>query len=81
MTNRPEDGYAVLRVDAVDELSPSRLWVEPGSFVTVKEVLATQEEAEREVERLTALNADKGCLYFWQFTRVFREGRGMRVGY
>lgn len=27
-------------------------------------------EAEAEVARLNRLNADKGCVYFWQATRV-----------
>jgi hypothetical protein len=27
---------------------------------------------EAEVERLNELNADKNCLYFWQYTRVDR---------
>lgn len=38
--------------------------------VTVKEIVWTQQEAEREVERLNALNAEKDCVYAWQHTRV-----------
>jgi len=36
---------------------------------TVKQVVSSQEIAEREVERLTRLNSEKGCRYFWQATR------------
>ena len=38
--------------------------------VTVKEVVSTREIAEREVERLTRLQAGKRCRYFWQTTRL-----------
>jgi hypothetical protein len=40
--------------------------------VTVKEVVFAREVAEREVTRLTKLNASKGCLYFVTPTRVAR---------
>lgn len=40
----------------------------------VKEVVATAEEARREVVRLNALNAGKGCRYYWQATHVFLDG-------
>lgn len=43
--------------------------------VTVKEVLATQDEAEREVQRLNALVHDQGVKYVWQATRYFPTGR------
>jgi hypothetical protein len=41
--------------------------------VTVKEVLLSQERAEVEVERLNKLNSEKGCRYFWQYTRLVSE--------
>jgi len=37
--------------------------------VTVKEIVGTQEFAEGEVERLTRINGDKRCRYYWQATR------------
>jgi hypothetical protein len=37
--------------------------------VTVKQIVSTKDIAEREVERLTRINATKGCRYFWQTTR------------
>jgi len=32
-----------------------------------------EELAEAEVRRLSELNADKNCGYFWQYTRVDRR--------
>jgi len=60
--------YAVVRVD---EYSSGR------DAITVKEVLPTMEEAEKEVERLNGANGDRGCYYFWQTTRYFPEGRAL----
>ena len=42
--------------------------------ITVKEVVWSVEEAEREIKRLNGLNADRGCLYIWQHTRVKPRG-------
>ena len=36
----------------------------------VKEIVMTQELAEKEVARLTELQKDKDCEYFWQATRL-----------
>jgi hypothetical protein len=36
--------------------------------------VTTAEEARREVIRLNALNAGKGCVYFWQATHIFLDG-------
>jgi hypothetical protein len=57
--------YAVIRLDAY--LAPD---VPIRERITVKKVVASQEVAEQEVARLNDLNADKGCEYFWQVTRV-----------
>ena len=48
--------------------------------VTVKEVLPSLEEAEREVARLNALIEDGGVVYVWQYTRYFPTGRGAPAG-
>jgi hypothetical protein len=40
------------------------------SVVTVTKVVLSMEAAEQEVERLNKINAGKGCLYFWQITRL-----------
>ena len=76
--------YAVLRVDdgPVDDPSRVKEWTVDGvpfltagpSNVTVKEIVTSVEEAQREVARLARLNADKGCRYFWQPTHVFPDG-------
>jgi hypothetical protein len=60
--------YAVVRVDHYAEEDEHR--------VTVKEIVSSLElaEAEAEVERFNALNADKDCHYFWQTTRLYPEG-------
>lgn len=63
--------YAVVRVDLYKRL------VDPfTNAITVKEILPTQAEAEKEVARLMELNKDKEVVYFWQTTRYFPEGRG-----
>src|SRR5205809_523724 len=61
--------FAILRLDraAVPDVLPDK------DLITVKKVVWTQEVAEREVRRLNALNADKGCVYYWQLTRLERE--------
>jgi hypothetical protein len=51
----------------------------PGNYITVKEVLPTQGEADREVERLTALNEGKACVYFSSITRFYPMGRGLNA--
>jgi hypothetical protein len=38
--------------------------------ITVKSVERTQAIAEFEVHRLSQLNINKGCLYFWQATKL-----------
>lgn len=40
----------------------------------VKEVVTTAEEARREVIRLNALYAGKGCRYYWQAIMSFGCG-------
>lgn len=65
--------FAVLRFDChLREVAPE---VER---VTVKEIVPTREEAEREVERLNALKASRhgSVKYTWQATRYFPDGRG-----
>jgi hypothetical protein len=81
VANRSEHFYAVVRVDLYDGVTLDEIREHATNYVTVKEVLPTQEEAEREVERLTALNADKQCVYFAQVTQFFRDGRDVQVGY
>lgn len=77
-------GYAVVRVDDGPSDAPSsvRQWAVQGapflsagpSNVTIKEVVMTVEEAQREVMRLNALNDGKGCQNYWQSTHIFLDG-------
>lgn len=61
--------YAVVRIDE---------YLSGADAITVKEILPTLEQAEREVERLNRLNRDKGSYYFWQATRYFPEGNELK---
>lgn len=57
--------FAVIRVDhGINDD------VDLQSYITVKEIALTAEEAEREVSRLNVLNLSKGQRYFAQVTRL-----------
>jgi hypothetical protein len=62
--------YGIIRVDQFRGL------VEPEKLpltITVKKIVREYETAKAEVERLNKLNSDKGCIYFWQVTRLAPE--------
>jgi hypothetical protein len=63
--HRFDHAYAVVRVDTF--AGPEVAWE---NKVTIKEILWSDEDARREVERLNQINAGKGCCYFWQVTRL-----------
>lgn len=69
----PEPLFAIVRVDLFlledGQLRADQDWK---SLVTVKAVVDNVERAIAEVARLNTLNAGKGCLYFWQSTRMDR---------
>ena len=67
--NRKTEAHAVVRYD-VD-------LADIADAISVVAVVPTREEAEAEVERLTTVNADKRCRYFWTPTRYYPEGRGV----
>jgi hypothetical protein len=67
-----EQVYAVIRFDPGAG--------EPELQFTVKEIVRTDLQAESEVQRLNALNAEKGCRYFWQETRLFPTGTSAGEG-
>jgi hypothetical protein len=75
MGSRRQHVYAVVRIDLPDSESVDEIAGDPALWITVKEIVPTREEADKEVQRLNALNADKGCIYFSQVTRLFRDGR------
>jgi len=72
--------YVVVRVDQVpgvkgmDEEAAGPAIEIDGYSITVKEVVLSLDEATREVERLSVLNAGKDCSYHWQGTRLFTDG-------
>jgi hypothetical protein len=56
--------YAIVRVELdVD----TQEW---SNRIKVKEIVRTEQEAQKEVDRLTLINGGKGCLYFAQSTRL-----------
>ncbi len=57
--------FAIIRVDhGIND------GVDLKSYITVKEIVLTDEEAELEVSRLNSLNSSKGQIYFAQVTRL-----------
>lgn len=65
--------FVVYRYDSLPE-GPIPKEVIP-RFVTIKEVLSTDVEAQAEVERLNRENADKECVYFYQRAKFYPDGR------
>jgi hypothetical protein len=60
-----EPAYAIVRVDHDAPTDEDRF--------TVRRIVWDEQLAESEVRRLSDLNADKNCSYFWQYTRVVRR--------
>ena len=61
-----DHAYAVIRVD--DGIN--FLYAE--AKIMVKLILFEEQDAKNEVERLNLVNADKGCRYYYQITRIHR---------
>lgn len=57
--------YAIVRIDEFISIE-----VDLSDRITIKKIVLTEEIACREVERLNNINKSKGCLYFWQITRI-----------
>ncbi|PRQ02178.1 hypothetical protein ENSA5_26370 [Enhygromyxa salina] len=64
--NEHERAFAIVRLDDFQGQE-----VDLRNRVTVKRIVWSEEEAEREVERLNELHDD--VRYFWQATRVDRR--------
>lgn len=62
--------FVVMRAERLPADRP----VDLNLYVTAKEVVPTEAEAEAEVARLTALNAGKGCTYFFQSAKLYLDG-------
>lgn len=59
--------FVILRADAYDEGE------QVSEHVVVKKVVSTKPRAEEEVERLNALNAQRGCRYYFEIAQ-FEKG-------
>ena len=64
-TKKPKKVFAILRYDSFHDVS-----VAIENRVTVTRIVHEEGTARDEVERLNKLNSDKGCIYFWQATRL-----------
>jgi hypothetical protein len=60
-----DPAYAIIRIDLDVKDDEARF--------TVRRIVWTEELAEAEVQRLQELNADKGAIPLWQYTRVDRR--------
>jgi hypothetical protein len=67
---KAEHVFAVLRLDPPHDGNWSAVRGDAGTYITVKELVPTQAEAEREVKRLAALSEELDCIYFAQVTRL-----------
>jgi hypothetical protein len=61
--------YPIVRVDTpIDQSDPTQK-------ITVVKVLTSQSEAEAEMSRLSQVNADKSCLYFYCTSRLIAQNQ------
>jgi hypothetical protein len=68
-----EQVYAIVRIDVPGDGAVSPDW---RNIVTVKGILRSLEAAKAETERLNSLNSARGCVYFWQMTRLLKAQGG-----
>lgn len=63
--------YAVIRLDYdLFDLTTGESSDSLPAGITLKEIVPTLETAEAEVRRRNELNAERGCNYYWQHTRL-----------
>lgn len=55
--------FAIIRIDSESKGSLQ-------NRITVTKIVLSLEEAEQETQRLNELNGPKGCVYYWQSTRM-----------
>ncbi len=76
-----EQVFAIVRVDKFQVADAAAIDDETWPVViTVKGILPSKEAAIAETARLNALNAEKGCLYFWQMTRSLADRADVDAG-
>ena len=63
--------FAIVRVDEFQ--SSDAPWA---NRVNVKEIVWSEDQAKREVKRLSKINKDKRACYFWQMTRLLVDPSG-----
>jgi hypothetical protein len=71
--DRSKPVFAVVRVDLF-QLRGGDVPDDLRAFVTVKELVETEEQAAAEVERLQRVNAGKDVAYFYEQGRVLLPG-------
>jgi len=67
--DRSKSVFAIVRVDLF-QLRGSGVPDDPHVFVTVKEIVESEEQAAAEVARLTRVNAGQDVVYFYEQGRV-----------
>jgi len=66
--------YPIVRIDTpIDHIDPTQK-------ITVVKVLTSQSDAEAEVSRLSEVNADKSCLYFYCTSRLIEQSQSRLNG-
>lgn len=61
--------FVILRDDTYQEGTDMR------HRIAVKGLAYSQEQAEREVERLNLLNGKLGCVYWWSWARLLQTSK------
>lgn len=67
--DRSQDIFVIVRVDLY-QLRAGDIPEDPEVYVTIKEVVDTEDRAVAEVRRLREINAGKNVAYFYQRGRV-----------
>lgn len=65
--------YPIVRIDT------PIYQTDPTSSITVVKVLTSQVAAEAEVSRLSQINADKSCIYFYCTSRLIEQSAEIRA--
>jgi hypothetical protein len=72
--DRSQELFVIVRVDLF-QLRGGHIPEDPWNYVTVKEVVETEERAVAEVQRLSEVNAGKDVAYFFQPGRILPPER------
>ena len=68
------DAFAVLRIEfGLFRLTARELLADARPFVTVEEIVWSEQEAEAEVDRLNEIHKNENVLFSWSETRVRRR--------